>query len=141
MTKRRKLVACASVVSVAWVIFAGLTIGQAHGAERRQCALAGSDLVTKHANALCRSLARRAVRERPSKAWSAAWTDSCSEVSDSESSCTFRLTFRDHSLPRSARRPARTGRGQATVTGRTRFHVAYASGCVYPDAYRTGDRS
>jgi hypothetical protein len=119
MTKQRKLVVCASVVSVAWVIFAGWTAVQAHASTHRQCALAGSDVVTKHVNALCRSLARRAVRERPSKAWSAAWTDSCSEVSGSESSCTFRLTFRDHSLPRSARRPARTCRGQATVTGRT----------------------
>jgi hypothetical protein len=131
----------AIVVALALASLAALVTTSAHASTRRQCALAGSDLVTKHVNALCRSLARRAVRERPSKAWSAAWTDSCSEVSDSDSSCTFRLVFRDHSLPRSARRPARVCRGEATVTGRTRFHVAYASGCVYPDAYRTGGRS
>jgi hypothetical protein len=29
--------------------------------------------------------------------------------------------------------PRRVCRGEATVTGTSRFHVAYADGCVYPD--------
>jgi hypothetical protein len=105
----------------------------AQGVERRRCARPTSAIVSRHQAALCRSLARRAERERPSREWSAAWTDRCSWFSENESHCTFRMVFRDHSEPRSARRPRRVCRGEATVTGTSRFHVAYADGCVYPD--------
>jgi hypothetical protein len=105
----------------------------ATGAGHKQCDKTGGGVVQRHANALCRSLARRARAERPSAAWSATWSDRCAGVSDSESRCTFRMVFRDRSEPRSERRPTRTCRGEATVTGTSTIHVAYDGGCVYPE--------
>jgi hypothetical protein len=126
-----------------WVIFVALLgtlvaapeIMGAVSVKHKNCDRTGDSVVQRHQAALCRSLARRAERERPSREWSAAWTDRCSWFSESESHCTFRMVFSDHSEPRSARRPRRVCRGEATVTGTSRFHVAYADGCVYPNVY------
>jgi hypothetical protein len=119
-----------------WIVVLTLVglfyVPAAHAAPR--CGKSVGSITDKHAVALCRDLGRRAVKERPSREWSAAWSDRCTFVSDTSSNCTFRLVWRDHSLPKVKRHPARVCKGDAVVTGRTHFHVHYPEGCVYPEA-------
>lgn len=111
-------------------------IPHAAGAAPGGCGKLEGSITDKHATALCRDLGRRAVAERPGRDWSAAWSDTCSFTSRTRSDCTFKLVWRDHSLPKAERRPARVCKGAAVVTGRSRFRVHYPEGCVYPDEGR-----
>lgn len=117
--------------ALAVTVLFGMT-ATAHAAPRG-CGRSAESITDKHAVALCRNLGRRAVAERPSREWSAVWSDHCTFASGTSSNCTFRLVWRDHSLPKAKRRPARVCKGNAVVTGRTHFHVHYPEGCVYPE--------
>jgi hypothetical protein len=112
------------------VLFAMVAI--VHAAPRGGCGRSEGSITDKHTVALCRDLGRRAVKERPGPAWSDTWSDTCSFTSRTSSNCTFKLVWRDHSLPKADRRPARVCKGAAVVTGRTKFLVSYPEGCVYP---------
>jgi hypothetical protein len=94
-------------------------------------------VIAKHTQALCRRLERRAAALLPEPnckvgqkqrciGWSAAWADACTSLTATRSTCKWRITYRDHSLPKSKRWPNTVCSGTALGYGRTKFTVKFS---------------